>query len=467
MNRINKLLKFLLLVVAVCKVSILFAKVELPSIFRSNMVLQQKSIVEIWGRANPERSIEIVTSWNQKKYTVISTINGKWKADVETPEAGGPFSISISDGQEVELNNILIGEVWFCSGQSNMEMPMKGYRNQLVLNSNEVIAKSRNESIRFFTVSKDTSSIPLNDFVGKWQECEPENVTTFSATAYFFGKMLNDVLGVPIGLINSSWGGTRIEQWMSSEGIDRFKIIPGPEQKKGDKIASLLYNAMVNPIAGYNMRGVIWYQGENNHREHVNYAKLLPDLVEDWRTKWGIGELAFYYAQIAPFNYNEPGVNSAFFREAQLMASDALPNIGMACLLDIGEEDCIHPANKKAVGERLAYQALVKTYGMKGIAYSGPALEKMEVKGSVVELTFNHAENGLTSFGKTLTLFKLAGNDKNFYPAKAEITTKGIILSSPRVTEPVSVRYAFDDFVVGELYNTEGLPASSFRTDDW
>lgn len=469
MNR--RILSFFSLLVVTLLISVtLRAEVKLPAIFGDYMVLQQQTEAVIWGKASPSKTVSVKTSWDGKSYSTRSDHNGAWKLKVKTPKAGGPYSITISDGRPLKLNHVLIGEVWVCSGQSNMQMPVKGFRNQPVLGSNKAIATSTNESIRLFTVSRNTSLDPLDDFEGKWMECIPENVADFSATAYFFGRMLQKTLGVPVGLINSSWGGTRIEPWMSESGIKKFDFVslPGKDQteKSSPRMPTALFNAMINPMAGYAIRGGIWYQGEANRNEYMQYEQLMPGLIQNWREEWGIGEFPFYYMQIAPYNYGG-GTNSAFIREAQLKASSAIPNIGMACLMDVGEAACIHPANKQAGGERLAYLALANTYGKKGFEYSGPVLKEMTVEGNVVKLTFNHAGNGLTTFGKELTNFKVAGENKRFYPAMAAITGAGITLVSPSVSEPVAVRYAFDDFVVGELFNTEGLPASSFRTDDW
>jgi sialate O-acetylesterase len=277
-------------------------------------------------------------------------------------------------------------------------------------------------------------------------------------------------LDVPVGLICSAWGGTRIEPWISEKGLKDFDWVKLPNKSQTGEFSqqtpTVLYNAMISPMVGYAIRGGLWYQGESNRNEPQEYEKLMPGLIQNWRVEWGIGDFSFYYCQIAPFDYGG-GINSAFLREAQFKASTALPNIGMACLMDAGEKHNIHPGDKKAAGERLAYQALAKTYKLEGFEYSGPVLKDMTVEGSVVKLTFDHAKYGLNTFGKELVNFKVAGNNKRFYPAKAFITRQGITLFSPSVAEPVAVRYAFDDFVVGELYNVEGLPASSFRTDDW
>jgi len=470
MNR--RILNFFSLLFITLLISVaLRAEVKLPAIFGDNMVLQQQTDAAIWGKASSGKTVTVTTSWDQKSYTTRSDSRGAWKLKVHTPVAGGPYEITLSDGDELTLHHVLIGEVWFCSGQSNMEMPVKGFRNQPVLGSNEAIATSDNASIRLFTVTRKTSLEPLDDFEGKWVECVPENAADFSATAYYFGRMLQEALGVPVGLINSSWGGTRIEPWISEAGIKKFDFVSLPDKKQTGTIspqtATVLYNAMVRPMVGYSIKGALWYQGESNRNEPEQYVQLLPGLVKNWREEWGAGDFPFYYVQIAPYDYGTSGLNSALLREAQLKASDAVPNTGMACLMDIGEKTCIHPANKLATGERLALLTLAKTYGKNGFEYSGPVLKDMTVDGSLVKLTFDHAQNGLTTFGKELVNFKVAGEDKRFYPAEAAITGTGISLSSPYVVKPVAVRYAFDNFVVGELFNTEGLPASSFRTDDW
>ncbi len=446
------------------------AEVKLPAIFGDHMVLQQQTDAAIWGTAKTNKTVKVTTSWNKESYSTKSNSEGNWKLKVKTPTAGGPFSINISDGTELKLNNVLIGEVWVCSGQSNMQMIMNGYHNQPVLGSNEAIATSTNNSIRLITIEREKNLEEQKDFSGEWLECTPENVGSFSATAYFFGRMLQNALDVPVGLICSSWGGTRIEPWISDGGFENFDWVNLPNENTpsdySQQTPTVLFNAMISPMVGYAIKGALWYQGESNRNEPQHYEKLMPGLIENWRDEWGIGDFPFYYCQIAPFNYGG-GINSAFLREAQFKASTAIDNIGMACLMDVGEKNNIHPADKKAAGERLAYLALAKTYVMAGFEYSGPTLKEMTIEGSVVKLTFNHAKYGLSTFSKELLNFKVAGENQRFYPAEAFITRKGITLFSPSVEKPVAVRYAFDDWVVGELFNNEGLPASSFRTDDW
>ena len=447
------------------------AEIRLPAIFGDHMVLQQQTDAALWGKSTANKTVKVTTSWDRKKYSTLSDSEGNWKLKVKTPSAGGPFSITVSDGKTLVLNNVLIGEVWVCSGQSNMQMAMNGYFNEPIIGSNRAIATSSNESIRLFTVERNKSLEQLDDFSGEWLECEPENVSTFSATAYFFGRMLQQALHVPVGLICSSWGGTRIEPWISENGFENFDWVTLPDKNQegeySQQTPSVLYNAMIAPMAGFAIRGGLWYQGESNRNEPDKYEKLMPGLIENWRAEWKVGEFPFYYVQLAPFDYGPYNLNSALLREAQLKASTAIPHTGMACIMDAGEKESIHPANKEAAGERLAYWALAETYQQKGFACSGPVLSEMKIDGNFVKLTFDHATNGLTTFGKELVNFTIAGENKRFYPAEAFITRDGITLFSPSVANPVAVRYAFDDFVVGELFNTEGLPASSFRTDNW
>jgi sialate O-acetylesterase len=450
----------------------LFAEITLPSIFGDNMVLQRQTEVAFWGKATSNANVTVKTSWNGKSYSTRTDSEGSWKTKVSTPAAGGPYTVTVSDGRPITLKNVMIGEVWVCSGQSNMEMTMKGYFNQPVIGSNEHIATSSNNHIRLITVPRVSNLVPVDDFEGNWLLCEPENVTNFSATAYFFGLMLNRVLQVPIGLISTSWSGTRIEPWISEEALKAFDwvTLPDktvPQENLSPQTPTVLFNTMINPIAGFGIRGAIWYQGESNRLEPQHYLELLPGMIKNWRTVWGIGEFPFYYVQIAPFDYGAASLNSAFQREVQLKVTTMIPNVGMASVMDTGEKDCIHPANKKAAGDRLAYLALNKTYEKKGFASEGPLLKEMKIEGNQIKLSFNNAKNGLTSFGKELSCFEVAGANKRFYAAKAFITSSGITLFSQYVAEPVAVRYAFKDFIIGDLFNTEGLPASSFRTDSW
>ncbi|MBD0280196.1 MAG: sialate O-acetylesterase, partial [Flavisolibacter sp.] len=420
------------------------AAVKLPFIFTDNLVLQQQTQVALWGWASAGKTVTVSPSWNKKRYTAKADASGKWKLKVETSVAGGPYEISFSDGKAIKLTNILIGEVWVCSGQSNMEMPMKGFRGQPVVGSNEAILKSKNKNIRLYTVPKSFVTEPQdNSKPALWKEAGPESVADFSTTAYYFGKLLHEMLGVPVGLISTSFGGSSIETWMSTASLKSFADIKIPQ--RGDSISgyrspTVLFNGMLYPLIGYGLRGALWYQGESNYEDPDRYEVLFPTMVKEWRSLWGVGEFPFYYAQIAPYNYAQlppyhygGKYNSAYLRDAQRKSLNTIPNSGMAVLMDTGEENNIHPANKKTAGERLALLALNKTYGLKGFGYESPAYDSLSVSGSTVEVKFKNAPNGLTSFGKELTTFEIAGKDKIFYPAKAVLFRGNVLVSSPQV----------------------------------
>jgi sialate O-acetylesterase len=455
------------------------ADVKPASIFTDHMVLQQKADVAVWGWAKNNSLVTLIPSWDKKPYTVKTDAQGKWKLKITTPKAGGPYEISISDGKVLTLKDVLIGEVWFCGGQSNMEMPMKGFKSQPVLGSNEMILKSANSQIRLYTVPRSSvTERQDNSKPSDWKVAGPEATSNFSATAYYFGKLLSEMLQVPVGLINNSYGGSTVEAWMSPELLTSFSEIKIPSKtdsiKEVSRTATTLYNGMLYPVIGYGIRGAIWYQGESNQGRPDRYEDLFPAMVKEWRKVWGMGEFPFYYAQIAPYRYvkswdmqSAGKLNSAFLRDAQRKSMVKIPNSGMAVLLDIGEERSIHPANKEKVGLRLAYLALGNTYDIKGFGYASPNYESMTVNNGVAAIRFTNVPNGLTSFGKPLGLFEIAGADKVFYPAKASVSGSTVNIASEAVPVPVAVRYAFKDFVIGDLYSNEGLPVSSFRTDDW
>jgi sialate O-acetylesterase len=464
----NVIISLCMLIAFTFKATDLLATIKLPAIFGNNMVLQQQTDVAIWGTAEANAIVKLMSSWNNKSYTTKAAADGRWQLKVATPRAGGPYTVTISDGKPLKLENVLIGEVWFCSGQSNMEMPLKGYMNQPVIGSLEATVNAPASTMRFFTTAKATSGSLLDDCKGSWEICNSETASEFSATAFFFGRTLHKILNVPIGLIHSSWGGTAIQPWMSADACKTFDFIKDTAVTKNPpKASASLFNAMVNPIVGYGIRGVIWYQGESNRPEPENYEKMLPGLIQDWRNRWKLGDFPFYYMQIAPVGKNNMPPNSAYLREAQLKAATAIPNIGMACILDIGEQTNVHPAHKEVGSNRLAYLALSQTYQVKGISCLSPKMKAMTIKNDTARISFSDAPNGLTSFGKPLSNFEIAGADKVFYPATAVIVRDGVIVKSDSVRMPVAVRYAFKSFVTGDLFGVNGLPVSSFRTDDW
>jgi len=456
-----------------------FATVQLPSFFSDGMVLQQQTNASIWGWAKQVAVVKVTTSWNKKTYNATADSKGKWSIKVATPVAGGPYTISISDGEPVTIKNILIGEVWLCSGQSNMEMPMKGFKDQPIIGSNDAIFNSTNDQIRIYTVpraversAKDTSKTFF------WKTANPENISNFSAVGYYFGRLLQQQLKVPVALVLNGYSGSPAEAFMSTESLKAFPEIAVPSatgtEKLSNKNATTLYNGMIHPFAGYTIKGCLWYQGESNYDRPDQYEKLFPAMVQLWRNEWGQGNFPFYFAQIAPYAYStlptstrNEKLNSAYLRDAQRKSLSSIPNSGMVVLMDAGDEKTIHPFNKEVVGKRFAYLALGDTYSFKGFAYQSPLYDSLMVTGNVATIRFKNAPNGLTCFTKPLTQFEIAGADKTFYPAQAVIARGMIQVSSPMVATPVAVRYAFRDFIVGELFSAEGYPVSSFRTDDW
>jgi sialate O-acetylesterase len=454
------------------------ATITLPYFFSDNMVLQRNTNAAIWGSAKPNSTVQLSVSWNKRKFTVTADDAGKWKTTIPTPDAGGPYDITISDGQPVVLRNVLIGEVWLCTGQSNMEMPMKGFKDQPILGSNDMIYNAANDNIRLYVVPRSVKTqVQDTSKNSAWKIANPETVANFSATAFYFGKLLQERLKVPVALINISYGGSTAEAWMSKEALSTFSDIRIPGAKDStanNKTATTLYNGMLHPFIGFTIKGCLWYQGESNYERPDQYELLLPAMVKQWRTEFGQGDFPFYFAQIAPYSYgqlppynNGGKFNSAYLRDAQRKATRLIPNSAMVVLMDIGEENSIHPANKEAGGKRFAYLALAKIYDQKGFGYTSPSFDSLSIAGNIATVRFKDAANGLTSFGKPLSQFEVAGADKVFRPAKAVIYRGNIQVSSPEVKDPVAVRYAFRDFIVGELFSTEGFPVSSFRTDNW
>lgn len=457
---------------------LLKAEILLPAFFSGGMVLQQQTEAPLWGKITQDKKLIITTSWNNKKYKTEADENGNWKVKIQTPDAGGPFSITIKNGKnETVLKDVLIGEVWLCSGQSNMEMPMKGFNNQPVENSAMDILKSKNPQIRLFTVKRNSTLIPHDNVQGSWASASPVSVKEFSATAYYFGRLLQEILQVPIGLIATSWGGSSVEAWMEKEMLRSFSEVKIPQTeadiKEKNRTPTTLYNAMIAPLTGYSIKGLIWYQGETNYDRYWSYADMLSSMVNGWRAKWNQGNFPFYYCQIAPYEYKlvtSPGkevINSAYLREAQLKAESKIGNAGMVVLMDVGTEKGIHPPRKQPVGERLALQALAKTYKIDGITAESPIYKEMTIKGDTIILSFDRTDMWISAPKGELKNFKIAGADKIFYPAQAWIDRSKVLVRSGSVKQPVAVRYAFENYAEGDLFGTEGLPVSSFRTDNW
>ncbi|WP_316837351.1 sialate O-acetylesterase [Pedobacter nutrimenti] len=444
----------------------LHANIRLPNILGSNMVLQQKSTTKLWGWAAPDEKIKITTSWNNKTIETSADGNANWKTDIETPQAGGPYTITLQGQNKIILNNILIGEVWVCSGQSNME---RNYYTG-IRSIKEEFEQLSKLNIRLFNMPKITSKTPQDDCSGSWTTCDSNVVKAFSAVAYYFGKALNKDLDVPIGLIASSWGGTPAEVWTPENLVENNALLKEAAQKNAPTPwwpvnAGFTYNAMIYPIVNYNIAGAIWYQGESNRDTPSSYTELMNTMITAWRKAWN-KDFPFYYVQIAPYKYNKHNV-AALVREAQTR-SLATEKTGMVVISDLVNDTLdIHPTNKKDVGLRLANLALGETYGLKKDSYKSPLLKSFKVNGSDVVVDFDYAETGLIIKGKMPKEIFIAGADKIFYPALVKIKGNTIIVSSKEVKIPVAVRYQFSNTGIGNIFGRTGLPVAPFRTDNW
>lgn len=485
----NTFKSLLLLVVSITQVVTAGAKVELPSVMGNNMVLQRDTEVNIWGKAKPGTQVTVIPEWNGMVYRTRADKDGRWIVKIATGNAGGPYTLTISDGEPVVLENVLLGEVWICGGQSNMEMQVHGFMHQPTKGGVEAILDAPNHpEMRFFTVGRSISDTPEDDCSGEWLESTPEAVADFSACGYFFGHLLNQMLGVPIGLITANWGGTAAEPWMdvnvfnSLAGIDKDsslkRVESRPKQKPG-----VLYNGMIHPIENHTAKGFIWYQGENNRGLHDDYVTILSALIGDWRRKWGDDDMPFYMVQLAPYGYEgAEKMSLPMMIEAQYKIADLVPNVAIAATTDIGNPIGIHPSHKREVGERLAFLALTRDYGMKGLPLPAPTYKSMSVDGNKVTLEFNNlAYNKDWWEGNTFHSyqddgyirpkgFEVAGEDRVFYPATGSFGhgNNTIEVYSDSVPHPVAVRYYFHNYVPEANVKTcLGQPLVPFRTDSW
>ncbi len=475
--RTRRLLAALVLVASASR-----ADVTLPRVFSSEMVLQRETQAAIWGWADPAEAVTIKCSWAKAPIRLKADAEGKWSARLPTGKAGGPHSITISASNTITLEDVLFGEVWLCSGQSNMEMPVapvsRAYTG--IKDWQKELADANHPQIRLFQVGNLASKRPAKDVQPgvsvygvrvppcRWQKCSPESVRHFSATGYFFARHLHRELGVPVGIIDASWGGTAIEVWIGAKHLARagFGNVVKAAEKAPDRpnaqgVPTRLYNGMIAPLMPFTIKGAIWYQGESNSRNPKPYKKLMEALIADWREGFKTN-LSFYYVQLAPFGYRH---NAAYLREQQLKAL-SVEKTGMVVTMDIGNLRDIHPKNKQEVGRRLALWALANDYG-RNIVYSGPIYKSMKIEGRKVRLRFDHVGRGLTALGGRLRGFEVAGADKKFHQATATIVGDEVVVWSPEVEAPVAVRYAFTSTATASLMNKDGLPASPFRTDDW
>ena len=440
-----------------------FANVTLPNVISDNMVLQRNTEVTIWGWANPQEEVVISPSWNNLSYKIKASNQAKWEINIPTPKEGGPFSISIKGYNEIVLKNILIGEVWICSGQSNMEMNASWG----IDNGDEAIKNATNPNIRFFTVPKLTATTPQNNLFGNWTECTPETMKYFSSVGYFFAKRLQeDLKNVPIGLISPNWGGTPAEIWMPEEVIQNDVVLleaakTRREETYGPNQPGRAFNAMIYPLTGFKIAGVLWYQGESNVGSTV-YDRTFSALITSWRKLWK-SDFPFYFVQIAPYKYGENHFGGAIIRDAQRKVLQEVSNTGMVVTSDISPIDDIHPKDKKSVGTRLANLALVNTYKTNTALVNGPLYKGMNIEKNKVVVSFDFAE-GLHFSNTKSNQFEIAGADGIFYEAVASIKKNNVILQSDKIRNPVKVRYSWKNTDQSNLFNKANLPASSFIT---
>jgi sialate O-acetylesterase len=500
----------------------LAAAVKLPAVIGDHMVVQQEKPVAVWGWANKAESVTVRFNGQEKK--AVADAAGKWRVVFDPVKAGGaPLEMTAqgASGPGIVVKDILVGEVWIASGQSNMEMTMAALPNPV-----PEILRADEPGMRLFLVPRRTAAQPCEDIDAQWKVCAPDAVRPFSAVAYYFGLELHKRLGVPVGLIASSWGGTDIEPWTPPAGFDAVaevkpllekhlanyaeyrdklaKSVPAWEAWVRDARKALaaktpmpaeparsypndpfdnpqapttLYNGMIHALTPFAIRGAIWYQGENNRNDGLFYEKKMEALIRGWRDVWKLGDFPFYYVQLAPYNYSynretPTGDVPDFLRlpliwEAQSNAL-RIPGTGMAVVTDITNLNDIHPGNKRDVGYRLALWARAKTYGETGLVFSGPLYKSMAVENGRALISFDDIGGGLISNdGQPLKWFEIAGEDRVFYKAEAQISGNAVIVWSARVTVPKAVRFGWHQLAVPNLANKEGLPASPFRTDRW
>lgn len=453
------------------------AAVRMPAILSDNMVLQQESRAAVWGQADPKEKIEVSTSWSERVYRTTADRNGRWRVDIETPAAatGQQLTVSGKDGSIV-IRNILIGEVWLCSGQSNMEFPVARHpKNKWMtgmVDYDEQMTDAAYDNLRLFHVEHQLAPDgERDDCTGRWVVCTPENLKEFSAVGFVFGRELHKELQQPVGLIQATWGGTHAESWMPRSVMEKNKLYADvleqydpaniKRQKDWCKVPATLWNGMIRPIVPYTLKGCVWYQGESNAVRAEKYQQVFTQLIASWRKAFETPDMPFYFVQIAP-HYQQP----AAIRDAQFRTWQAVAHTGMAVITDAGDSLDIHPRNKRIPGERLARWALNRDYG-RSVACESPYYLSHRTEGRTLAVKFANAEGLHAASGSRIEGFFVAGADRRFYPAEATVRGDEILLSAPQVEEPAAVRYGWGKWIRVNLANGAGLPAVPFRTDDW
>ncbi|WP_231562590.1 sialate O-acetylesterase [Muricauda sp. MAR_2010_75] len=456
------MMKWTLSVLFLIAVKVSMANVTLPSVFSDHMVLQQQEEVKIWGWASPNEVITISPSWTQEVYATKADNQAHWELLLRTPAYGGPYSLKIVGNNAILLEDILVGEVWLCSGQSNMEMSASWG----IDNGDDAVAQAQQPQIRFFNVPKKSANTPQDNVPGHWEVCTPESMKTSSAVAYFFAKELGKELrGVPVGLIVSAWGGTPAEVWMPEETIESNSVIASAANQLtpvvwGPVEPARAYNAMIHPLVGFGLAGTLWYQGEANTGSQV-YDKTLGSLIESWRALWK-KNFPFYFVQIAPYQYGEGNDNGVEIRDAQRRVLDQVSNTAMVVISDVSPVDDIHPKDKKSVGERLAKVALKKHYTTIDGLVESPLFKQVTFNRNKAIISFRHAKGLYVKDKKSM--FEIAGHDKKFFPATFVVQGETIVVSSKKVKDPKYVRFAWGNTLQANVFNRANLPASSFTT---
>lgn len=447
------------------------AQLALGPLFQDHMVLQAEKAAPIWGTDTPGTAVHVTASWGEQSAVSVDA-SGRWQVNLHPPKDEGPHTITIRGTTEIVLKDVLSGEVWVCGGQSNMEWTMGPHVGKGILNYEAELAAVKHPRIRLISVPKVAAATPQPRFEGQWQSADGPHVAKWSAVAWFFARDLQAVMGRPIGLISTCWGGTSAEAWTSAKtlrahgGFDEALAAIDPVKPVGSGTPSALWNGMIAPLIPFGVRGAIFYQGESNRTRWEQYRTLFPALIGDWRQSFGSGDFPFLYVQIAPHRYNNDKGEAPRLREAQAM-TESVANAAMVVTMDIGDPGDIHPLNKQDVGRRLAAAALARAYGRK-ISHNGPRFVDATADGKVMRVNMSIGSKAMKSRdGLPLTHFELAGADRVFHPATARIDGSVILVESAEVPAPIAVRYAFHDADVPNLQNDAGFPASSFRSDDW